>query len=80
MVKESSPRRSAPTGYILSQDGHAILSRVNEHLQLLDRMTQAHLGYDIPELQLTPGELLVHFHRIRRDMDAVIDGLRIELR
>lgn len=80
MRKESSSRDTGPTGYILSQDGHALLSRVVEQMQLLDRMNHAHVLYDIPDLQLTPGELLIHYHRMLRDMDSVMRGMRVQVR
>jgi len=76
MRKESVSRNTAPTGYVLSQEGHMTFLRMSHHLQLLDRITQAQIIHDIPDLALTPGELLTHFFLLLRDMEAVRSDLR----
>ena len=80
MRKESVSRNTAATGYVLSQEGHLRFQRIRDHLQLLDRMTHARVVHDIPDLGLTPDELLTHFFFLLRDLDAVSSDMRVQTR
>lgn len=72
----SKASKAPPPGYVVSQEGRDTLMRVADHLRLLDRMTHARVIHDLPELQPSCDELLTHYFRIVRDMDAVIRGMR----
>lgn len=80
MSGKKASRQFARPGYVVSQEGHGTLLRIKDHLRLLDRMTHARVVYDIPELQPSSDELLTHYYRLLRDMDAVIRGMRPDSR
>jgi len=80
MSRERASRKTAPTGYVISQFGHLLFLRVRDHLRLLDRMTHARVRYDIPDLGLTPDELMTHLFFLLRDMEAMWAEMRPEIR